>query len=167
MGQISAVTRETNATTQDTMTAVTYLAELAEQLRASVAAFRLPEQLAEAAGLPQGLEPPMSPANLPPQGQSSWVPGPDAFPALPAGPISASYAPQRNAFDIGAYDATWSEAPQADGMGYPPNGQALPGYDQNPYGQNPYGQNPYGQNPYGDQYPANPLGDFPFPPDQR
>jgi len=162
MGQISAVTRETNATTQDTMTAVTYLAELAEQLRASVAAFRLPEQMAEAAGLPQGLEPPMSPAQVSQQGHASWVPGPDAFPALPAGPISASYVPQRNAFDIGAYDATWSEAPQPESYGYPPQGQPM--YDQTGYGQNPYGQNPAGYN--GDQYSSSPLGDFPFPPDR-
>ncbi len=160
MGQIAAVTRQTNDTTQDTMTAVSYLAELAEQLRASVAAFRLPEQLAEAAGLPQGMESPLSPAQLSQQGQTGWAPNPDAFPALPAGPISASYTQQRNAFDIGAYDATWSETGQGDGNGYPTGG-----YDQNGYGQNPYGQN--GQNGYPeDQYPSNPLGNYPFPPDR-
>ena len=187
MGQIAEVTRQTNATTQDTMTAVTYLAELAEQLRASVAAFRLPEHLAEAAGMPQGMDsplapplaPPLSPAHLSQQGQSGWYPNPDAFPALPAGPISASYTPQRNAFDIGAYDATWSEAPQAEATGFPMGGYEQPGYDQTGYGQMGYEQNPYGQNGYngqngqngqsgynGDQYPSSPLGNFPFPPDR-
>lgn len=163
MGQIAEVTRQTNSTTQDTMTAVSYLAELAEQLRASVAAFRLPDQLAEASGLPQGVEPPLSPSHLSQlsqQGQSGWVPGPDAFPALPAGPISASYTQQRNAFDIGAYDATWSETPQGEGAGYPSNG-----FDQTGYGQNPYQQS--GQSGYnGDQYPSSPLGNYPFPPDR-
>ncbi|HEY7849688.1 MAG TPA: methyl-accepting chemotaxis protein [Ktedonobacterales bacterium] len=174
MGQIAEVTRQTNSTTQDTMTAVSYLAELAEQLRASVAAFRLPEQMAEGAGLPQGVEPPLSPSPMSQQGQASWYPGPDAFPALPAGPISASYTQPRNAFDIGAYDATWSESPQAETGGYPTGGyDQNNGYDQNGYGQSSYDQNGYGQNGQngrngypGDQYPSNPLGNYPFPPDR-
>ncbi|HZC07425.1 MAG TPA: methyl-accepting chemotaxis protein, partial [Ktedonobacterales bacterium] len=165
MGQIAEVTRQTSATTQDTMTAVSYLAELAEQLRASVAAFRLPEQMAEGAGLPQGVEPPLAPP-LSPQSQASWFPSPDAFPALPAGPISASYVEPRNAFDVGAYDATWTEAPQPDpSMGYPMVGYDQMGFDQTGYGQTSYGQN--GQNGYpGEQYPSNPLGNYPFPPDR-
>lgn len=158
MGQIAEVTRQTNSTTQDTMTAVTYLAELAEQLRASVAAFRLPDQMAEAAGMPQGLEAPMMGQQYQQAAPSPWAPGPaDAFPALPAGPISSSYTEPRNAFDIGAYDATWSEAPQGDGTGYPLNG-----FDQAGYGQSPYGQNGYN----GEQYPSSPLGNFPFPPER-
>ncbi|HET9109864.1 MAG TPA: methyl-accepting chemotaxis protein [Ktedonobacterales bacterium] len=167
MGQIAEVTRQTNSTTQDTMTAVSYLAELAEQLRASVAAFRLPDQMAEGAGLPQGVEPPHGPPMAPPlmpqsmsQSQASWYPGPDAFPALPAGPIQASYVEPRNAFDVGAYDATWTEAPQQD-----PTGYALPNFDQMGYDQTGYGQN--GQNGYpGEQYPSSPLGNYPFPTDR-
>ncbi len=163
MGQIAEVTRQTNATTQDTMTAVSYLAELAEQLRASVAAFRLPEQLAEVAGMPQG-DQPMAPMGQAPMGQADqpgWYPGPEAFPALPAGPISASYVEPRNAFDIGAYDAAWTEAPPAPD--FPMGGFEQTNYGQN--GQNGYGQN--GQNGYsGEQYNSNPLGNYPFPPDR-
>jgi methyl-accepting chemotaxis protein len=183
MGQIADVTRQTNATTQDTMTSVSYLAELAEQLRASVAAFRLPDQQVEMAGMPQGIEPPFAPSYAQPpmgamapmgqQGQANWFPGPDAFPALPAGPISSAYTEPRNAFDIGAYDATWSEAPQTENAGYPAggydqNGYAQNGYEQNGYDLNGYGQNGQnGQNGYSsEQYPSNPLGNLPFPPDR-
>jgi twitching motility protein PilJ len=160
MGQIAEVTRQTNATTQDTMTAVSYLAELAEQLRASVAAFRLPEQLAEVAGMPQG-DQPMAQAPMGQADQPGWYPGPEAFPALPAGPISAYYVEPRNAFDIGAYDAAWTEAPPAPDF-------PMGGFEQTNYGQN--GQNGYGQNNQngysGEQYNSNPLGNYPFPPDR-
>ncbi len=184
MGQIAEVTRQTNVTTQDTMSAVTYLAELAEQLRASVAAFRLPDQIAEAAGLPQGMDAaPLLPPTTSQQAHASWVPGPDMFPALPAGPISASYSPQRNAFDIGAYDAAWSETPQTDAMGYPQGGYDQAGYGQPGYGQTGYDQAGYGQPGYGQAgYEQNPYGQngqgeqngrngehyppFPFPPDR-
>ncbi len=160
--QIASLTQETNATTQDTVTSVTYLAELAEQLRASVAAFRLPEHMTDATGLPQGVEQQMLAPGLAQQG--GWAPGPEAFPALPAGPVSSTFVPQRNAFDIGSYDAPgWTEAQQPNGYGYPPSGYEQAGYGQNPYGQN--GQN--GQNGYGgDQYSSNPLN-YPFPPDQQ
>ena len=164
MGQIAEVTRQTNSTTQDTMTAVSYLAELAEQLRASVAAFRLPEQLAEVAGAPQGDQPILPPtmSQLGQGEQPGWFPNPEVFPALPAGPISASYNEPRNAFDIGAYDAAWTDAPPA-APDFP-----LGGFEQTNYGQNGYGQNGQnGQNGYpGEQYPSNPLGSFPFPPDR-
>ncbi len=43
MGQISEITRQTNTGTQEAAMSVSYLAELADQLRASVATFRLPE----------------------------------------------------------------------------------------------------------------------------
>jgi hypothetical protein len=44
MGQISEITRQTNFGTQEAAASVTYLAELAEQLRSSVSTFRLPER---------------------------------------------------------------------------------------------------------------------------
>jgi methyl-accepting chemotaxis protein len=47
MEQISEITRQTNAIIQEAAAGVTYLAELAEQLRASVATFRLPDSLAQ------------------------------------------------------------------------------------------------------------------------
>jgi methyl-accepting chemotaxis protein len=52
MNRIADLTRQTNATMQETTTSVSYLAELADQLRASVAAFKLPTQQ------PQQLPPP-------------------------------------------------------------------------------------------------------------
>jgi methyl-accepting chemotaxis protein len=163
MSQIAEVTRQTNAITQDTMSAVSYLASLAEQLRASVATFRLPEHIAEAAGLRGRPDLPQSNA-MPQLGAPEWSPSVQEYPALPAGPLSASYAPGQSAFDIGAYDATWTEG-HPDGMNPP-----QPGYGQNPngYGQNGYGQQGYGQNGYGDQnYPPGPLGGYPLSPDRR
>jgi methyl-accepting chemotaxis protein len=43
MGQISDITRQTNIGTQEAAASVSYLAELTEQLRASVSTFRLPD----------------------------------------------------------------------------------------------------------------------------
>ena len=43
MGQISEITRQTNIGTQEAAGSVSYLAELSEQLRASVSTFRLPD----------------------------------------------------------------------------------------------------------------------------
>src|SRR5579863_6290156 len=47
MGQISEITHRTNVGTQDAATSVSYLAELSDQLRASVSTFRLPDQAHE------------------------------------------------------------------------------------------------------------------------
>jgi twitching motility protein PilJ len=47
MGQISEITRQTNAGTQEAAMSVSYLAELADQLRASVSTFRLPDHANE------------------------------------------------------------------------------------------------------------------------
>lgn len=44
MGEISETTRQTNMGTQEASMSVSYLAELADQLRASVSTFRLPER---------------------------------------------------------------------------------------------------------------------------
>lgn len=44
MSEISEITRQTNAGTQEASISVSYLAELADQLRASVSTFRLPER---------------------------------------------------------------------------------------------------------------------------
>src|SRR5437868_8758124 len=44
MGQISEITRQTDAGTQEAAASVSYLAELADQLRASVSTFRLPDR---------------------------------------------------------------------------------------------------------------------------
>lgn len=50
MSQISEVIRQTDAGTQEAAVSVSYLAELSEQLRASVSTFRLPERGNEASG---------------------------------------------------------------------------------------------------------------------
>ncbi len=172
MNQIAEVTRQTNTITQDTMAAVSYLANLAEQLRASVATFRLPEHIAEAAGLQARPELPPSSMQprpelrqtsdaLPQLGAPGWSPSIQEYPALPAGPLSASYAPGASSFDIGAYDATWTE-------GHPDSGaSSQQGYSPNGYGQQRYSQQEYGANGYGDQpFPSGPMGGYPPPPER-
>jgi methyl-accepting chemotaxis protein len=47
MGQISEITRQTNTGTQEAAMSVSYLSELADQLRASVSTFRLPDRANE------------------------------------------------------------------------------------------------------------------------
>jgi len=47
MGQISEITRQANAGAQEAAMSVSYLSELADQLRASVSTFRLPERTNE------------------------------------------------------------------------------------------------------------------------
>src|SRR6266699_2904646 len=66
MGQISEITRQTDAGTQESAASVSYLAELADQLRASVSTFRLPERSNEVMDLFPG----MSPINVMPEGNA-------------------------------------------------------------------------------------------------
>src|SRR5260370_18273708 len=47
MGQISEITRQSNTGSQEAAMSVSYLSELADQLRASVSTFRLPERTNE------------------------------------------------------------------------------------------------------------------------
>jgi methyl-accepting chemotaxis protein len=152
MNQIADITSQTNSATQDTTTSVSYLAELAEQLRASVATFRLPEQIAEAAGLiqqPAGLYGDLSTEF--PQLGGDWgnAAGIQPLPALPAGPsvstgVGGGYG--QNGFD---------------GFDYPGLNGFEPSFPQYPP---PPPQPP--QNGYQDQqYPSGPLGNPPFPPD--
>lgn len=56
MGQISEITQQTNAGTQEASMSVSYLAELADQLRASVSTFRLPERANEMVEVFPGME---------------------------------------------------------------------------------------------------------------
>lgn len=91
MTRIADITHQTNTATQDTAEAVSYLAELAEQLRASVATFRLPEQALQGAGMfPQAetaAYPPM--INLPNLGAGGWGADAGQLPALPPAPAGA------------------------------------------------------------------------------
>lgn len=91
MNQISEITRQTTMATQDAAASVSYLAELADQLRASVATFRLPEQhAADAMAMPEGALPPL--LNTPNMDQfdpNAWLlpgdgQGLSNLPALPA-----------------------------------------------------------------------------------
>ena len=55
MSQISEITRQTDVGTQEAAASVSYLADLAEQLRASVSTFRLPERGNEMVGAYPGM----------------------------------------------------------------------------------------------------------------
>lgn len=91
MNQISEITRQTTLASQDAASSVSYLAELADRLRSSVATFRLPEQhAADAMAMPEGAFPPLLNTAQPDQfDPHTWlVPGDDQgmpnLPALPA-----------------------------------------------------------------------------------
>src|SRR5438876_4409966 len=92
MGQISEITRQTNIGTQEAGGSVSYLAELSDQLRASVATFHLPDHGNEGAfaGLTSITELPRSNANqmlpsaLGPGAESEWNQNfPSNFPSAP------------------------------------------------------------------------------------
>ena len=55
MGQISEITRQTNIGTQEAANSVSYLAELSDQLRASVSTFHLPDRANDMAGAYPGM----------------------------------------------------------------------------------------------------------------
>ncbi len=165
MNRIADLTRQTNATMQDTAASVSYLAEQADQLRASVSTFRLPQQP------PQQLPPPMAgarggpPQMMDPRG-SGFYPAPpfapNGMPALPPG--MGPGTGQMGTMHTGQMGGTGAFPAQNGGMaptqrpmgpqqagppryGPPsppmPNGQPLP----MPAGQNPNGypaQNPNG-----------------------
>ncbi len=132
MTRIADITRQTNAATQDTTAAVSYLAELAEQLRASVATFRLPDQTAEMSPLlPQAdlAYPPM--LSLPDFAPGNWT---EDIPQLPALPPAAS-------------------AGLSGGMAFGTE------YNNNP--NNGYDWNDYSGGGHGNQYPAPPYNGAP------
>lgn len=170
MGQIAEITRQTNSATQDTTTSVSYLAELAEQLRASVATFRLPEQIAEAAGLlAQQAEQPYLPSDmqLPRLGEGDWGDGMALLPALPAAsamPQSSMPLGAAGEYNYGEYSGYngYGAAPQGYGQAPPPD--YAPDYGAD-YGQAPppdYGAN-YGQGPqpdYGADYGQGQMPEY-------
>jgi methyl-accepting chemotaxis protein len=114
MSRIADITRQTNSATQDAASSVSYLAELAEQLRASVAAFRLPDQSTDGASVPMQAENAFPPLlNLPNLGTPAWDPTADF--QLPALPAAAGAMP-----DMGGYYGaeTYSNGMPAQ-AGYP------------------------------------------------
>ncbi|HLX56777.1 MAG TPA: methyl-accepting chemotaxis protein, partial [Ktedonobacteraceae bacterium] len=56
MGEISEITHQTNSGTQEASMSVSYLSELADQLRASVSTFRLPDQAHEMVDVYPGMD---------------------------------------------------------------------------------------------------------------
>src|SRR5690348_14799531 len=116
MNQIAEITRQTTIATQDAANNMSYLAELAEQLRGSVATFRLPDRISEEAGLQStGYQPTATDTGL-----QEWVNGPQPLPALPPGPSAP----------IGAYSNMGDIGGMGGGMdGYPGYGEYAAGYD--------------------------------------
>ncbi|HEX9413267.1 MAG TPA: hypothetical protein VF916_07165, partial [Ktedonobacterales bacterium] len=144
--RIADITRQTNSATQDAASSVSYLAELAEQLRASVAAFRLPERSPDGAAAPLrggGAFPPL--LNLPDLGAPAWGGQEYPLPALP--PASSAPAP------FGGYYGAGGDMTQQGGYpGFPadssqPGYFGVPGMDPDP------------------QYSSGPLGSPQFPGD--
>ena len=155
MTRIADIARQTNTATQDTTAAVSYLAELAEQLRASVATFRLPEQATESLTMlpqPEGVFAQMG--NMANLGTPNWeeVPQLPALPAAPAGALNGNgyggeyaneYANEfggyeNNGYDAGAYGA-------AGGYNYENGYDNTGGYDPY-YGNQAYTGVPNGIN---------------------
>ena len=107
MSRVADIALQTNGATQDTTAAVSYLAELAEQLRASVATFRLPDQAAQGPALlpqPDGLYPP--PPDMPFLDSAQWSADLGRVPAIPGAPSNGQ---SRNGtfpsgFDLGNFD---------------------------------------------------------------
>jgi methyl-accepting chemotaxis protein len=153
VGRISEITRQTNAATQDAASSVSYLAELAEQLRASVAAFRLPDQAAEGyAAVPSQQDdnafPPM--LNLPNLGAASWnAQGGFPLPALPpagsgAPDYSSVFGPGNGAPSQGGYYGLPNPDPAQSGYFIPPDGDAARiGYPDGQYSAGPLGAPPF------------------------
>lgn len=145
MQRIAEIARQTNAATQDTTAAVSYLAELAEQLRASVATFRLPEQATQAQGMlpqPDGMYPPM--VNFPDLGAPGWGSDMPQLPALPPAPepVPSGGLPFGvNGFDFGSPDDFY--------MNQQPGSAPLP---QSTYAEQPFGQGAAGGPPFPDLY---------------
>jgi methyl-accepting chemotaxis protein len=131
MSRIADIARQTNAATQDATISVSYLAELAEQLRASVATFRLPEQIAESVGIPPEQEPRYGPAMAPPAlaspAPSAWNGG---LAGVPSGAGVGMSTPGMGGFDDGFGGQMGQTGPV--GAGYSPayNQSVSPGYDQ-------------------------------------
>ena len=141
MGQISEITRQTNTGTQEAAMSVSYLAELADQLRASVATFRLPERANEMVDV---------------------YPSMSGVPALPGGNSGQFYQQDmgmNNDWNQGfSGDFLSLPQPQVSGSSgafqFPFNNQQDYGVQQGFAGMSQYG----GQQPYRDQQYGNQQG---------
>ncbi len=164
MNQILEITRQTTSVSQDTAQNVNYLSDLADQLRASVATFRLPEKQAEdVLAEPSGGSPPL--LNMPGMEQfdaSAWLlPGEEqGLTALPARAGGSSVLPGPDQ-GLSLFNGHQNFSNQAY------NGQQ--GYNANPQqGYNAGGQRGYtpteqGYNPQqGPGFSDQSLGNRPF-----
>src|SRR5579885_2762935 len=168
MNQILEITRQTTSVSQDTAQNVNYLSDLADQLRASVATFRLPEKQAEdVLAEPPGGSPPL--LNMPGMEQfdtSTWLlPGEEqGLTALPARAGGSSVLPGpdqglslfngQQTFSNQAYNGQqgYNANPQqgynAGGQrGYTPaeqgyNPQQGPGFSDQSFGNRPFTNQP-------------------------
>ncbi len=124
MMEISEITHRTNAGTQEAAMSVSYLAELSDQLRASVSTFRLPERVSEA---------------------SEVFPGMGGMPALPDGSDNGNFYQQNAGGD-------WNQNFSSDFLALPqPQEAEAPGSFQFAFnGQDDFG----GQNGFGGQQPS-------------
>lgn len=168
MNQIADITRQTTIATQDAANNMSYLAELAEQLRGSVATFRLPDKISEEAGLQTANYQPLPMGT----GGQEWVNGPQALPALPPGPSAPLGAYGGGDNYTGYGDTNYGEYGGYDGYTstyeYPTpgvtNGQNMQSGQNGQNGQN--GAN-YGMPSNGQRgYSGWPDNDQLLPPDQ-
>ncbi len=192
MHRISEITRQTSSAMSDTVSSVMYLSELADQLRTSVATFKLPPQRG-ALNAPQAsiAPPPMGPHMIPPPPFGS--PTQTGIPALPPGygpstgmPMQGGQSGQWNLFDpTGGNGAQQGNPPypgppsRSNGMlpGAGPQGMYSPRPGQDA-GSGMYGpMTPQGMRPPpgqmgmpmpGQMPPLNrPSGSMPFPTDTQ
>jgi methyl-accepting chemotaxis protein len=168
MSRIAELTRQTNATMQETTTSVSYLADLADQLRASVAAFKLPPQQPQQLPPPQrgGPQPFPGMQGMPPMlgapdpRASGFYPG--GMPALPPGRGNAT-GQMGPGMGTGYMGGGTGAFPATNG-GFPPSQRPLGprqmGPPSGPYRSGPAGppmQPPPPPNRAPQQYPPAPT----------
>ena len=159
MNRISDITQQTNATLNDTAMSVSFLAELADQLRASVSTFRLPSHMVQPGG-PHTVVRPMS---YPQQPAPALAPRQDGFgapyntsgmPALPPGQGTGQFG----GYAMGQNTAHHPRSPVS---------RPVPGYEPQPQ-TGPSGPFPgYGQQQQTGQFPSGPFGPPQPEPGQR
>ena len=174
MAQISEVIRQTDAGTQEAAVSVSYLAELSEQLRASVSTFRLPERGNEAASTFSHLTsitemsngnggqmfPPALHSGLPPTDANDWGQSfAGSFPPLPEPGNSGSLVALSPHSDQYAFN-------NQQGFGIPASfgGQQYTGSNQQDFGYQPHfssqpnsGDQQFFDQGFGDQqFPSQP-----------
>jgi len=151
MNQISEITRQTTMASQDAAASVSYLAELADQLRSSVAAFRLPEQhAAEAMALPEGAFPPMrgalqqadqfDPSAWLGSGEEQGMPNLPALPGYSAGQQQMAGPMVGGPSRFNGSNQSYNGQAYNTQQGYPQQGQSYP----EQFGKRPF-MNPQSQ----------------------